>query len=228
MALYAIGDLHLSLNGKKSMDIFSGWEDYINRIQVNWHKLISADDTVVLCGDSSWAMKMHDDIDDFSFIDALPGKKIILKGNHDYWWSTLHKMNTFCEEQGFQSISFLNNNAYVYKQYAICGTRSWFFDLEDAGDEKVFARELGRLKSSLEAADNSLQRIAFLHYPPIYQNQVTNEIIDLLKEYDVKECYYGHLHGKTCNYAFQGDYEGISFKLISADFLNFTPYFIKE
>ena len=226
MALYAIGDLHLSLDGKKPMDIFDGWQDYIQQISSKWNELVTDEDTVVLCGDTSWAMKLEEAFLDFDFINALPGKKIILKGNHDYWWTTKNKMDTFCIQNNFETIQFLHNNAYTYNGFAICGTRSWFFDLEDSGDEKVFLRELGRLEASLKAAQG-METITFLHYPPIYKEQIASEIITLLSKYHVKECFYGHLHGKSCQYAFQDTYNNISFKMISADYLQFKPYLIK-
>ena len=226
MALYAIGDLHLSLGSEKPMDIFQGWQDHVQRIEANWRRLIREEDTVLLCGDISWAMKLEECGPDFSFIQSLPGTKVLIKGNHDYWWTTRKKMERFCQENGFSSIRFLQNDCYVYGEEVLCGTRGWLFDLNDPQDEKVHNRELGRLRLSLESAQGR-PVIAFLHYPPLYQTQVEQDFIDLLKEYGVKQCFYGHLHGKSCAYAFQGEYEGIQFRLISADYLGFCPLFIK-
>lgn len=227
MALYAIGDPHLSLGAEKPMDIFCGWQDYTQRLAANWQRLVTPQDTVLLCGDISWAMKLEACMADFSFLNTLPGRKILLKGNHDYWWTTRAKMERFCAENGFDTLHFLQNDSYVEGDVTICGTRGWLFDLEDPQDEKVHNRELGRLKASLESAKKP-PIIAFLHYPPIYQNQIEHDFIDLLKAHGVSRCYYGHLHGKSCNYAFQGDYEGISFRLISADYLGFCPIFISQ
>ena len=226
MALYAIGDLHLSLGGEKPMDIFSGWQDYVQRTEANWRRLVCEDDTVLLCGDSSWAMKLEECGADFSFLQSLPGTKVLIKGNHDYWWTTRAKMERFCQENGFSSIRFLQNDCHMYGDTALCGTRGWLFDLNDPQDEKVHNRELGRLRLSLEAAKGR-PAIAFLHYPPIYQSQVEQDFIELLNAYGVRQCFYGHLHGKSCNYAFQGEYQGIQFRLISADYLGFCPIFVK-
>lgn len=226
MSIYTIADLHLSLGGSKPMDVFPGWEDYVNRIEKNWRALVREGDTVVLPGDISWAMSFEELKSDFAFIHALPGKKIILKGNHDYWWTTMRKMNTFCEENGFSSISFIQNNCEIVDDIAICGTRSWFFDDSEPHDEKIQSRELGRLRASLEAAGGH-EKIVFLHYPPIYQNQRAQNILALLEEHEVKQCFYGHLHGKSHLYAFNGEENGTQFKLISADSLSFYPYKVK-
>ena len=226
MSIYAIADLHLSLGSDKPMDVFSGWKDYVPRLEANWNRLIQPEDTIVLPGDISWAMKLENAIEDFSFIDRLPGQKIILKGNHDYWWTTLSKMNAFCAAQGFSTIRFLNNNCYIEEGYAICGTRSWLFDVGQPHDAKVMNRELGRLRASLESAGD-LPKLVFLHYPPLYPSGNADEVLELLHEFGIAECWYGHLHGGSIRGAIQGEVDGIRYKLISADALGFCPIKIR-
>lgn len=226
MALYAIADLHLSLGADKPMDVFWGWKDYVPRLKANWNRLVKPEDTVVLPGDISWAMKLENAIEDFSFIDRLPGRKIILKGNHDYWWTTVSKMNAFCAAQGFETIQFLNNNCYFEEQVAICGTRSWLFDVGEPHDLKVMNRELGRLRASLESAKDA-EKLVFLHYPPLYPTGNAQEVVALLQEFGVRECWYGHLHGGSIRGAIQGEVDGIHYRLISADALGFCPLRIR-
>ena len=225
MALYAIGDLHLCLGNEKPMDIFGGaWVGYLEKLKKGL-SVIQSEDTVVLLGDLSWALDLSEATADFAWINNIPGRKIILKGNHDYWWSTATKFNKFCQEQGFSNQWILNNCHYEYDGWAICGTRGWFFEEEKSGahDEKVFRRELLRLEASLKSAGD-LPKIVFLHYPPRYKGYVCNEIIDLLKQYDVRRCFYGHLHGATHNMAVEGLWDGIEYRLVSADHINFKPY----
>ena len=167
MAIFAIGDLHLSLGGSKPMDIFPGWEGYLPKLEANWRRLIAPDDTVMLVGDTSWAMNLKDTKADFAFIESLPGQKWILKGNHDYWWTTRAKMDRFLQENGFTSLHILHNNACVVDGVALCGSRGWPFDDASAQDAKVMAREAGRLRMSL-AAGGDCEKWAFLHYPPVY------------------------------------------------------------
>ena len=225
MALYAIGDLHLCLGAPKPMDIFGGaWVGYMDKLTQGMDK-IQSDDTIVLMGDLSWALDIEKAGADFAWIDRIPGRKIILKGNHDYWWSTAAKFYKFCEHNGFQNQWILNNNFYEYMGYAICGTRGWFFEEERSGqhDEKVFKRELLRLEASLKAAGD-LTKLVFLHYPPRYKGYTCEPILELLKRYDVRSCYYGHLHGASHGLAQEGIWDGIEFKLLSADRLDFQPY----
>lgn len=225
MALYAIGDLHLCLGNEKPMDIFGGaWVGYMDKLKAGM-SVIQPDDTVVLLGDLSWALSLEEAEADFAWIDRIPGRKIILKGNHDYWWSTATKHYKFCEEHGFSNQFVLNNCHYEYDGWALCGTRGWFFEEEKSGthDEKVFKRELLRLEASLKSAGD-LPKIVFLHYPPRYKGYICNEIIDLLKKYDVRRCFYGHLHGATHNMAVEGLWDGIEYRLVSADHLNFKPF----
>ena len=221
MALYAIGDLHLSLSAEKPMDVFGGnWVGYMDKLTAGIQK-ITEDDTTILLGDLSWALSMEDAKEDFAWIDKIPGKKIILKGNHDYWWSTVAKFDRFCNENGFSNQFILNNNHYVYEDWAICGTRGWFFEEDRSGehDEKIFKRELLRLEASLKSAGD-LRKMVFLHYPPIYKGYRCDEIMQLLSQYDVSHCFYGHLHGASHGLAVEGLWEGIEFRLVSADKLN--------
>lgn len=224
MAIYTIGDLHLSLGCEKPMDIFPGWQGYMEKLERHWNTLVRPEDTVVLAGDTSWAMKLEDTVADFTFLQRLPGQKLLLKGNHDYWWTTVKKMERFLQENGFDSLHILHNNSILAEGLAVCGTRSWMFDVGEAHDEKVMNRELGRLRASLDAAQEGAERVAFLHYPPVYPNANAQQVIDLLKEYNVKRCFYGHLHGNAIRFAVQGMVDGIEYRLISADALAFCPY----
>lgn len=225
MSLFAIADTHLSLGTNKPMDSFSGWNDYVERLGNNWNSIVKEEDTVVIAGDISWAMNFDELYEDFSFLNDLNGKKIIVKGNHDYWWNTLSKMNKFIEENNFDSINILQNNSYDVEGISVCGSRGWMFESSDEHDEKILSREVGRIKMSLDSAVNE-NRILFLHYPPITTNSSCNEILDTLKDYGIKKCFYGHLHGMATKYAFEGEYDGIDFKLISADRLSFVPKLI--
>lgn len=225
MALYAIGDLHLCLGAPKPMDVFGGaWIGYMDKLKEGL-SIIGPEDTTVLMGDLSWALDLPSSAEDFSWINEIPGRKIILKGNHDYWWSTAAKFRKFCEVHGFEELYLLNNNSYDYGDYSICGTRGWFFEEERSGqhDEKVFRRELIRLEASLKAAGEK-QKYVFLHYPPRYKGYECPEILDLLKKYEVRRCFYGHLHGGSHKLAMEGLWDGIDFKLCAADYLNFKPY----
>lgn len=224
MALFVIGDLHLSLGADKPMDIFPGWEGYLPKLESNWRKLISPEDTVVLAGDTSWAMNLNDTKADFAFIQNLPGQKWLLKGNHDYWWTTTRKMEKYLADSGFDTLHILHNNACILGDTALCGTRGWPFDDAAAQGEKLMAREAGRLRMSLQAAGDTPRKIAFLHYPPVYPGASAKELVEVLQEFGVTECYYGHLHGKSIRYAVQGTVDGIAYRLISADGLAFCPY----
>ena len=223
MAIFAIGDLHLSLHGEKPMDIFHGWEGYVQRLEQNWRAAVAPEDTVVLAGDTSWAMKLADCRADFAFLQNLPGRKVLLKGNHDYWWCTMAKMEAYLAENGFDSLCFLHNNCIRAEGVALCGTRSWLFDRGQPHDEKVMRRECGRLIASLEAAGTE-EKLVFLHYPPVYPNADARQVVDILRQYGVRRCFYGHLHGAFVRHAVQGDVDGTEYKLISADSLGFLPY----
>ena len=225
MALYAIGDLHLCLGAPKPMDVFGGaWVGYMDKLREGL-SVIGSEDTTVLLGDLSWALDLPGARQDFAWINEIPGRKIILKGNHDYWWSTAAKFGKFCEENGFSDLYLLNNNFYEYGDYAICGTRGWFFEEERSGqhDEKVFKRELLRLEASLKAAGDR-QKLVFLHYPPRYKGYECTEILKLLEDYEVRRCFYGHLHGGSHKLAMEGQWDGVEFRLTSADYLGFKPY----
>lgn len=227
MALYAIGDLHLCLGAQKPMDIFGGaWVGYMDKLKEGL-SVIGPEDTTVLLGDLSWALDLQEANADFSWINEIPGKKIILKGNHDYWWSTAAKFQKFCDENGFKDMYLLNNNHYSYQSWAICGTRGWFFEEERSSghDEKVFRRELMRLEASLMSAGEKT-KLVFLHYPPKYKGYECSEIIALLKKYNVRQCFYGHLHGASHGLAMEGIWDGIDYRLVAADKLNFKPLLV--
>ncbi len=228
MALYALGDLHLSLSGDKPMDIFRGWDNYVEKIEKNWRHLVTDADTVVLPGDLSWAMKLEDTTADFSFIHGLPGKKLLLKGNHDLWWCTMRKMESFFVQQGFSTLRLVHNNAVPVGDVCVCGTRGWFFD-DLSSDKKVILREAGRLETSIVAAEQTgLEPVVFLHYPPVYGDQVCDEILSVLKRHAIKRVYYGHIHGAAVYRAVNGIYDGIRFRLVSCDCVGFTPVLVEQ
>lgn len=225
MALFAIADLHLSLGTDKPMDEFRGWDGYVERIEEQWRAAVKPEDTVVIAGDVSWAMSLDETKADFTFLNALPGQKLILKGNHDYWWTTRRKMELFFAENGWDTLRFVHNDAVVVDDaVAVCGTRGWFFDAESQADKKVLNREVGRLTTSINAAKaTGKEPVVFLHYPPIYGDAVCEEIMTVLTEQRVGTCYYGHIHGSGIARAFNGEYRGIRFRLISGDALGFDP-----
>lgn len=230
MSLFAIGDTHLSLGDpKKSMAIFPGWENYCELLQKRWNAVVTERDTVVLNGDISWAMQLSDCVPDFTFLNELNGKKIIIKGNHDYWWTTMAKMQAFLRENEFDTIDILNNNAFEVGDFVVCGTRGWFFDDAEAPDKKVLLREAGRLRTSIEAGiKTGKEPIVFLHYPPLSDTLVCHEIMDVLKEYSITRCYFGHLHNEKTD-RFRDFYnDSIRFCLISSDFLRFRPKLIEK
>ena len=225
MALYAIGDLHLCLGAPKPMDIFGGaWVGYMDKLK-DGLSVITAEDTTILLGDLSWSLDLPGAKADFAWINEIPGQKIMLKGNHDYWWSTAAKFHKFCQENGFENLNILNNNCFFYEDWALCGTRGWFFEEERSGqhDEKVFKRELIRLETSLKAAGER-NKMVFLHYPPLYKGYECREILDLLEKYEVRRCFYGHLHGGSHRLAMEGTWNGVEFRLAAADYLGFKPY----
>lgn len=229
MSIFAIADTHLSLSDNKPMDIFGGWQDYVQRLETNWRHLITENDTVVIAGDISWAMSIEGAKEDFRFLNSLPGKKLIFKGNHDYWWCTMKKMNEFLSENGFDTISILHNDAVRIGDYTVCGSRGWFFDEESDPDNKIILREAGRVRRSIEKAKQlGGEPIVFLHYPPLNSSMVCSEIFNVLKEEEIKRCYFGHLHGPALKSAFTGVKEGIKFGLISGDYLGFCPILIEK
>ena len=229
MALYAIGDLHLSLATNKPMDVFGGaWVGYVDKLKEGL-SCIGPEDTTVLLGDLTWALDLPGAREDFAFINSIPGRKIILKGNHDYWWTTATKFYKFCEAEGFSDMYVLNNNSYEYEDISICGTRGWFFE-EDAAEgshnDKIFKRELIRLETSLKSAGDR-KKLCFLHYPPRYRGYECPEILAMLKAYNVEACYYGHLHGESHKLAIEGLHDGTEFHLCAADYIKFIPFPIK-
>ena len=248
MKIYAISDLHLSINSDKPMNIFGpSWDNYLDTIKADWSKKVKKNDVVLIPGDISWAMKLDDAKPDLDYISDLGlGTKIIIRGNHDYWWNTITKMRVFLKEKKFHNIDFIYNQGYVLENYIIAGTRGWN-SLEEGQDEKVFNRELIRLETSIkdglekagmgsnleqndsiEMSEISKELIVFMHYPPISNSKIFNKeealFVEIMKKYNVKKCFYGHLHGASIKDAFEGIYEGIEFKLVSADGLNFKLY----
>jgi len=228
MALYAIGDLHLSLSVNKSMEVFGpAWENYHARIEAALG-VLTEEDTLILAGDTSWGMSLEEAEADFKFLDRFPGKKYLIKGNHDYWWTTATKLNRFCAEKGIRTLEMLHNNCAFYGEYALCGTRGWFLEEDQKPhNAKVLAREIGRLEMSLQAAGDK-PILCFLHYPPLYQGYECPEILAMLKKYKVQQCCYGHLHGPTIRRRLDGKRGDIEFSLISADYLEFLPKKICE
>lgn len=233
MALFTLADLHLATGTDKPMDIFGGrWQGYTEKIIKNWRALVEPEDTVVLGGDISWGISLAEAQSDFALLESLPGKKHIVKGNHDLWWETASKMHRFLDENGFVSIDFLHNNCFFYENTALCGTRGWPFeeDFADPHNEKIFKRELLRLEASLKcgAAAQPDEIICFLHYPPLYANFRCAEIVTLLQSYGVKQCCYGHLHSDSLKYAVEGVHDGIEWRLVSGDHVDFTPVLLKK
>ena len=223
--LFTIGDPHLSFEADKPMNIFGPeWIDHVSKL-LRGFEVVHSDDTTVICGDLTWGMDMAGCLEDFRFIDALPGRKIILKGNHDYWWSTAGAAKRFFSENGINSIDILNNNCFFYEDAAICGTRGWMCPNENPSphDKKIMDREIGRLETSLRSAADTERRIVFLHYPPIFGKFYAEGMIDVMERYGVRECYYGHIHGAGRRLAFEGEDRGIRYRLISADHLAFHP-----
>lgn len=221
MSIYAIGDLHLSLNNEKPMDIFGGnWKNHEQRIKEDWKNTVQEDDLVILPGDFSWKMHLKDMYNDFAYLNDLPGKKILLKGNHDYWWTTLAKMREFLQANKFENIDFLYNNSYLFEDKIIAGTRGWTLN-DTENSSKMNHREEERLKLSLQSGVSNFgdkEIICIMHYPP------TSNYVQIMKQYNVKICLYGHLHGESHKEAFEGIYDGINFKLVSSDYLDFKLY----
>lgn len=237
MSIYVMADLHLSTSTDKSMSVFGArWTDYMTKIKKNWSKIITDEDTVIVPGDISWAINYEQAYSDFKFINELPGKKLLGKGNHDYWWGTYAKNKRFVEENGFNTIDFLYNNAYLVEDYIVCGTRGWYVDekmqsisSDDAEYQKIVNREASRLKMSLEEAKklqkNNEEILVFLHFPPVFNDFICDEIVNVLLEYKIKNCYFGHIHG-SYSIPRSFNYKDISFTLVSSDYLNFIPMIV--
>ena len=240
MSLYVLSDTHLSTSDNKPMDVFGArWTGYTDKLQTRWNKLVTPLDTVVIAGDISWAMNPTGAVGDLRFIDMLNGQKIIGRGNHDYWWSSMKKLGELCEKEGFSTLRFLYNNAYEVEDFVICGSRGWYIDEsnrkmpQDADYQKIVAREAIRLELSLTEA-LKLQRaiesstgvtkeiLVFLHFPPSFRGYECPEIIAVLKKFGVKRCYFGHIHG-VYDVPRSTVSDGITYTLTSADFLDFYP-----
>lgn len=241
MSVYVIADLHLSTeNESKSMEVFGHrWQDYQNKIEKNWNKLVTPEDTVIVPGDISWALAFDDALSDFKFLDALNGKKILMKGNHDFWWTSVTKMRKRFEEEGIKTIDFLYNNAMEIEDYIITGSRGWFVDPStqtknvNADFDKINNRELIRLKIGLDTAKKLQESIvpkkeiiAFFHFPLMWSDFKNDKMMDMLIDYGISRCYFGHIHG---NYFNSGnfEYKSLKMRLISADFLDFVPLFVQ-
>lgn len=231
MSIYVIGDLHLSFGNPKPMDIFGdNWENHEEKIKIDWISKVKEEDTIILAGDFSWAMKIEDSLKDFQYLNNLPGKKILLKGNHEYWWTTLTSMKNFLEKNNFQNIDFLYNNSFEVEDKIICGTRGWsLLEEESEENKKIINREVNRLRFSIQDGISKYGKekeiIVFLHYPPVtHANLLKNEqlpFMNVLNQYNIKKCYYGHLHGPAIKDAINGNINGIEMRLISADSVDF-------
>ena len=243
MSIFVMGDLHLSTNQRtnKSMEVFGKrWQNYMQRIKNNWEAVVTPNDTVVIPGDISWAMQLEEALDDFLFIENLPGQKLIGKGNHDFWWTTNAKMQRFFTENHISSIRFMNNQAYRVENSILCGSRGWFLDEkqqvtvgDDVDYQKIVNREVVRLKLSLDDAikiQNQVQAdegltlpiAVFLHFPPVWMDFVCREFVDTLHAYNVRECYFGHIHGMY-QHPRTFTFEDIDMTLVASDFLDFRP-----
>ena len=229
MSIYVIGDLHLSFNTPKPMDIFGkNWAGHEEKIKKDWLQKVKDEDLVVLPGDFSWETYLENTKKDFEYLNNLPGKKILLKGNHDYWWTTITSMRKFLKENNFENIDFLYNNSYEFENKILCGTRGWSITDEET-NEKLINRELIRLELSLQDGVNKYgtdkEIIVFMHYPPITKAKIITgqeaKFVELMRKYKVKRCFYGHLHGTSIADAVEGNIEGIELKLVSADGLDF-------
>ena len=237
LAIYTIGDLHLSFANPKPMSIFGeNWLNHEEKIKKDWLDKVKEEDTVIHPGDFSWAMHLEDTKKDFEFLNSLPGKKIMLKGNHEYWWTTVTNMKKFLEENNFKNIEFLQNNAIEVENKIICGTRGWtLLEQDSENSKKILAREALRLELSIKEAiqkqEQALENkeiIVFMHYPPIIKQNINTEFIKIMKKFGIKRCYYAHLHGKSIIDAVEGNIQGIEFKLVSADALDFKLFSIGD
>ena len=233
MSIFAISDLHLSLGTDKPMDVFGPkWKNYTERMAENWNLVVKDEDLVLIPGDISWAMYLQDTKKDFTYIDSLNGQKLLLRGNHDYWWTTLSKMEKFVEENQFKTINFLKNTAFLWNDTAICGTRGWTIaHMNSSGeDKKIYERERQRMLLSLEDAVSRKPKklIAAIHYPPVDQSDMSMGFLDIMKNYGVSECVFGHLHAAAHQFAPKGIVNGILLRLVSCDYLNFTPLLIEK
>jgi len=240
MPVFVIADTHLSLSVDKSMEYFKGrWSGYIDKLEKNWNETVKQSDGVIIAGDISWGLNFDECEKDFMFINNnLNGFKYIIKGNHDYWWTTMTKLNKWLEEKSFDKIKIVHNNAYLCENIIICGTRGWFIGGEDEEEDgvsaeemfnqKILKREVNRLAMSIQAAKKiktenpGCEIVAFIHYPPVYGDYICEEIVDLLAKEEIKRCYFGHIHNVNWSKRIR-TYKNIDFEVVSADYLDFTP-----
>lgn len=237
MSIYTIGDLHLSFSEDKPMDVFGdNWKNHEEKIKQDWLKKVKEEDLVVIPGDFSWAMHLDDTKKDFEYLNELPGKKLLLKGNHDYWWETVTKMKNFLDENEFKNIDFIYNNSFEFEDTIITGTRGWSNNEDAQDNKKIFEREVARLKYGIKDALGTEEKmskdiIVFMHYPPItkqdFQENNQSAFVQIMQKYNVKKCFYGHLHAHAIDDAVEGNYYGIEFKLVSADALKFELFKVK-
>ena len=234
MSIYALADLHLALScPDKSMEVFgSSWGEYISRVEENWKKTVSGSDTVLVSGDISWATYIDKAEEDFRFISGLPGRKLLSRGNHDYWWTTMKKMEVFLSEKGFTDLGFVRTNVVEADDCLISGTRGWMIEtkesLEGSENRKIYEREKLRIRMCIDKLneadpDHSKKHIIMIHYPPLTANKEFTEFAEMMAGGGVDICVYGHLHGKAHRKAFEGDFEGTEFICTSADYVDFTP-----
>lgn len=237
MRIFAIADLHLSLAAEKPMDIFGlRWERHTEKIKENWQQTVQDEDLVIIAGDISWASNLTEVLPDLLFINDLPGSKILLRGNHDYWWQSLNKLKRLKQEENLLRLEFLQNDAFLLEnKTVICGSRGWLLpeDPEYSADvdERIFKRELIRLKMSLDEAKKLQQEgfplIAAMHYPPFVRTMDKNAFTDLLEEYRVTDCVFGHIHHPWTKLKLdRQDIRGIRYSLVACDQINFTPKLI--
>ena len=239
MSLFVISDLHLDvLTNQKSMEVFGErWKNYTQRLKKNWTAVVEEKDTVIVPGDISWALTLEESIHDLRWINDLPGRKIFMKGNHDFWWSTTRKMRAFFEENQLDTIDILYNDAIEVENYILAGSRGWFVDKStqpqgsvNADYDKIVNREKIRLRMSLDEAKklqefSDKEILVFFHFPPVWGDFVCEELVSILKEYNISRVYFGHIHG-SYNVSSVFEYEGIQFKMISADFIDFLPQIV--
>ena len=234
MAVYAISDLHLAISVNKPMDIFGGrWKNYMERLKYQWDSIVNEKDYVIIPGDISWATYLEEGVADFRFIDTLPGKKIISKGNHDYWWTTNNKLQLFLQKNSFETISFMHNNSYDLGSVLLCGTRGWSTPGDEnftEEDRKIYNREIQRLELSLMSIPERQGKsvIVALHYPPFNAHGQSTEFINLIRKYEVTYCIYGHLHSEAAKNAIEGNVDGVEYKMVSSDHLSFKPLLLFE
>lgn len=238
MRLFAIADLHLAEAANKPMDIFGPrWERHVDRLRAHWEDQVSPGDTVLVGGDISWANSLEEALPDLTLLDRLPGRKILLRGNHDYWWTSLQKNRDFCRDKGLDSLIFLRNDALEASGFHICGTRGWILPTdEDFGqaDEKIFRREMIRLDlslaqlSALRKKEGRKKTITLLHYPPLDEEGRPSALCGLMEEGGVDLCLFGHIHHRAPYYESRPVQAGIRYIMVAADQLRFSPLLIGQ